>query len=54
MPFGRPLPVMIDCIPHNMSGAVTHASLCVPKKFSFRIPQILFYTTPLPHLCARP
>ncbi len=23
MPFGRPLPVMIDCIPHNMSGAAT-------------------------------
>src|SRR5262245_36855374 len=23
MPFGRPLPVMIDCIPHNMSGAAS-------------------------------
>ena len=23
MPFGRPLPVMIDCVPHNMSGAAS-------------------------------
>jgi hypothetical protein len=28
MPFGRPLPVMIGCVPHNMSGAVTRIYKC--------------------------
>ena len=25
MPFGRSLPVMVDCIPNNMSGAASSA-----------------------------